>query len=102
DAYAGYNALYESDRKPGPITEAACWAHTIRTQSTSARALGLIAGRLTSERNDMLDLQCVVVDDDALADELEEPLPLAGIGRVQPGADALAERGKARQCLTCL
>ena len=76
--------------------------HTIRTQSTSARALGLIAGRLTSERNDMLDLQCVVVDDDALDDELEEPLPLAGIGRVQPGADALAERGKARQCLTCL
>jgi transposase len=27
DAYAGYNALYEPDRKPGPITEAACWAH---------------------------------------------------------------------------
>src|SRR3712207_5610023 len=27
DAYAGYNALYEPDRKPGPVTEAACWAH---------------------------------------------------------------------------
>jgi transposase len=27
DAYAGYNALYEPGRKPGPITEAACWAH---------------------------------------------------------------------------
>jgi transposase len=27
DAYAGYNALYEPDRQPGPITEAACWAH---------------------------------------------------------------------------
>ena len=27
DAYAGYNALYEADRIPGPITEAACWAH---------------------------------------------------------------------------
>ncbi|WP_424140877.1 IS66 family transposase, partial [Roseomonas chloroacetimidivorans] len=27
DAYAGYNALYEPARKPGPITEAACWAH---------------------------------------------------------------------------
>ncbi len=27
DAYAGYNALYEPDRKPGPITEAGCWAH---------------------------------------------------------------------------
>jgi transposase len=30
DAYAGYNALYEPDRKPGPITEAACWAHSRR------------------------------------------------------------------------
>jgi transposase len=30
DAYAGYNALYETDRKPGPITEAACWAHSRR------------------------------------------------------------------------
>ncbi len=27
DAYAGYNALYEADRIPGPIIEAACWAH---------------------------------------------------------------------------
>jgi transposase len=30
DAYAGYNALYEADRQPGPITEAACWAHSRR------------------------------------------------------------------------
>src|SRR5215207_3410612 len=27
DAYAGYNALYEPGRKPGPITDAGCWAH---------------------------------------------------------------------------
>src|SRR5450631_1576455 len=27
DAYGGYNKLYEPDRKPGPILEAACWAH---------------------------------------------------------------------------
>jgi transposase len=27
DAYAGYNHLYEPERKPAPITEAACWAH---------------------------------------------------------------------------
>lgn len=27
DAYAGFNALYLPDRKPGSITEAACWAH---------------------------------------------------------------------------
>ena len=27
DAYAGFNRLYEAGRKPGPIVEAACWAH---------------------------------------------------------------------------
>jgi len=27
DAYAGFNDLYEARRRPGPITEAACWAH---------------------------------------------------------------------------
>jgi transposase len=27
DAYDGYNRLYLADRKPGPIREAACWAH---------------------------------------------------------------------------
>jgi transposase len=27
DAYAGFNDLYRPGRKPGPITEAACWAH---------------------------------------------------------------------------
>jgi hypothetical protein len=30
DAYAGFNALYVSDRKGGPITEAGCWAHARR------------------------------------------------------------------------
>ena len=30
DAYGGYNKLYEADRKPGPIVEAACWAHARR------------------------------------------------------------------------
>jgi len=30
DAYSGYNTLYEPDRKPGPIREAACWAHARR------------------------------------------------------------------------
>jgi transposase len=27
DAYGGYNRLYLSDRKPGPIVEALCWSH---------------------------------------------------------------------------
>ena len=30
DAYGGYNKLYESGRTPGPILEAACWAHARR------------------------------------------------------------------------
>src|SRR5271169_4222479 len=30
DAYDGYNRLYLADRKPGPIREAACWAHARR------------------------------------------------------------------------
>jgi len=30
DAYSGFNALYASDRKPGPLTEAGCWAHARR------------------------------------------------------------------------
>jgi transposase len=27
DAYAGFNRLYGASRKPGPITEVACWSH---------------------------------------------------------------------------
>ena len=30
DAYAGFNALYKTERRPGPITEAACWSHARR------------------------------------------------------------------------
>jgi transposase len=30
DAYAGFDKLYKSDRKPGPIIEASCWAHARR------------------------------------------------------------------------
>ena len=30
DAFAGFNALYDPSRKPGPITEAACWSHARR------------------------------------------------------------------------
>ena len=30
DAYAGYNRLLASDRQPGPVVEAVCWAHARR------------------------------------------------------------------------
>ncbi len=37
DAYSGYNALYAAGRKPGPIVEAACWAHGRRKLYELAR-----------------------------------------------------------------
>jgi transposase len=30
DAYGGYTKLYEANRKPGPLVEAACWVHARR------------------------------------------------------------------------
>ena len=30
DAYAGFNALYEPERRPGPIVPVGCWAHVRR------------------------------------------------------------------------
>jgi transposase len=30
DAYSGFNGLFEAGREPGPIIEAACWAHSRR------------------------------------------------------------------------
>jgi hypothetical protein len=30
DAYGGYTKLYEADREPGPLVEAACWVHARR------------------------------------------------------------------------
>jgi transposase len=30
DAYGGYGKLYDAERQPGPIVEAACWAHARR------------------------------------------------------------------------
>lgn len=40
DAYTGYEALYAPGRKPGPILEAACWAHARRPFYKEARLSG--------------------------------------------------------------
>lgn len=40
DAYSGYDALYAPNRKPGPILEAACWAHARRPFYKEARLSG--------------------------------------------------------------
>jgi len=37
DAYAGFNRLYDAGRRPGPILEAACWAHARRKFFNLAR-----------------------------------------------------------------
>ena len=37
DAYAGYDRLYAAGRRPGPIVEAACWAHARRKLFDLAR-----------------------------------------------------------------
>jgi len=52
DAYAGYNQLYDGNRKPGPVIEAACWSHSRRKffvladidKATSARSKKKAAG----------------------------------------------------------
>ena len=43
DAYAGFNRLYAPDRQPGPVIEAACWAHGRRRFFVLAE-IGLKAG----------------------------------------------------------
>jgi hypothetical protein len=74
--------------------------HTIRTQSPYG--LRLLASRVCvrpAQRDDMLDLQSVVVDDDALDHQPQDGLTLGAIGGLQSGADALAERDQAGERL---
>ena len=46
DAYAGFNALYASNRRPAPITEAACWAHARRKFFVLADVTAKASGKL--------------------------------------------------------
>jgi transposase len=59
DAYAGFNDLYAPGRKPGPIREAACWAHgrrklfklaTVDRAPLAAEAVRRIDGIFDAER----------------------------------------------------
>ena len=83
DAYSGYNGLYEPSRPPGAITPAFCWAHTIRTQSQFGPGTCPGAGDGTAQRNDMLDLQMVGMDDDAFDDQLQDGLSFDHAGVLQ-------------------
>ena len=46
DAYAGFNRLYAAERRPGPITEAACWAHSRRKFFALADVTAKARGKL--------------------------------------------------------
>jgi len=46
DAYAGFNRLYARDRSPGPISEAACWAHARRKFFVLADVTAKARGKL--------------------------------------------------------
>src|SRR4051794_35032952 len=98
DGYSGFKSLL-AGRPPDQIKLAFCWAHTIRTQSKSRGWGRAGAGPRVAQRDDMLDLQAAVTDDDALDYQLQDRLPLGDAGRVQPGADAVAEAGQAGQRL---
>ncbi len=59
DAYTGFERLYDLDRKPGPITPVACWAHARRKlhdvyqadpSSVAAEGLRMIRGLYEVER----------------------------------------------------
>ncbi len=46
DAYAGFNRLYAPDRRPGPLTEAACWSHARRKFFVLADVAAKARGKL--------------------------------------------------------
>jgi transposase len=50
DGYAGFKGLYEIGRKPGPIVEAACWAHARRKFHDVHAANGSAIARQALER----------------------------------------------------
>ena len=58
DAYAGFNDLYRAERQPGPIREAACWAHGRRNFFVLAD-LATAARRRKMDRLSPLALEAV-------------------------------------------
>jgi transposase-like protein len=69
-----------------------CRVHTIRTQSTIG--LRFDARGRAAQRDDMADLQAVLVDDDPLDDEAQDGLPVGEAGVVEPASHPFAEGGE--------
>jgi hypothetical protein len=74
-------------------------AHTIRTQSTIRLRRALAPRWWAAQWDDVADLQAVLVNDDALHDELQDRLLLGERGLIQPAAHTFAERGQVAQDL---
>ena len=75
-------------------THQLCLAHTIRTQSTILSRGILASEHWTVQRDDMTDLQTVLMNDDAFDDQLQDSLPIGEAGLVQTAVQARAERGE--------
>src|ERR1700749_829199 len=71
-----------------------CIVHTIRTQSTILSWGILASEHWTVQRDDMTDLQTVLMNDDAFDDQLQDSLPIGKAGLVQTAVQARAERGE--------
>jgi len=71
-----------------------CIVHTIRTQSTILSRGILASEHWTVQRDDMTDLQTVLMNDDAFDDQLQDSLPIGKAGLVQTAVQARAERGE--------
>lgn len=58
DAYAGFTRLYEPGREPGPITEAAWWAHDRRKFFDLARiAKALITAEAVARIDRLFEIE---------------------------------------------
>jgi putative transposase len=73
-----------------------CIVHTIRTQSAVGPCQAVVAwavggSRRWAQRDNMMDLEAAVADDDAFDDELQDRLFVGERHRVQARADALAK-----------
>src|SRR5215213_712581 len=61
DAYAGFNRLYQPDRKPGPILEAACWAHARRKLfELAAISKAPIAAEAVRRIDELFKIECLI------------------------------------------
>ncbi len=92
DGYAGFERLYRPSTPAGepPLIEVACWSHTIRTQSTFGDGWPVPWG-LSAQRDDMLDLHRIVMDNNAVDHQFEDRLLFTDAGCLQPGGNALTE-----------